>query len=130
MTDTERPAFKLGNLPIPNGTILTMGIRYEGTDEPGGDTRGRTNPKVYTYAMVKAGGLWYVTGSGKVPQAAGWGAIERWLGKDGRVVEWVRVVTEEAPLYPAPGAPEAARIVAVLAAQVDTSQAGPVTSQS
>lgn len=124
MTTTERPAFKLGNLSIPNGTILTMGIRYAGADEDDLDaTRGRTNPKVYTYAMVKAGGLWYVTGSGKVPTAAGWGAIERWLAKDGRVVEWVRVVTETAPLYPAPGAPEPARIVAVLAAQVDTSQA-------
>lgn len=118
---TERPAFKLGNIPVPNGTILTMGIRYEDT-EPGGDTRGRTNPTIYTYALIKAGGLWYVTGSGKVPQAAGWGAIERWLAREGRVVEWVRVVTETVPLYPTPGAPEPARIVAVLAAQVDTSQ--------
>lgn len=123
MTDVERPGgFTLGKTPIPNGTILIIGIRYENT-EPGGDTRGRTNPKTYTYTFTKAGGLWYATGTGKVPQAAGWGAVERWLAKEGRTVESVQVVTETVQVYPCPGAPEPARIVSVLAGQVDTSQA-------
>jgi hypothetical protein len=104
--------FKLDNRTIPNGAVLMMGVGFESTeDEPGGDTRGRTNPKTYTYALLKAGGLWYVTGAGRVPQAAGWGAIERWLEKDGKVVEWVKVVTQTADLWPVPASP------------VDTSQA-------
>lgn len=122
MTDTDRPGrFTLGNIPIPNGTILVLGIRYEGAG-PSADTRGRTSPKIYTYTLTKAGGLWYTTGIGQVPQAASWTAVQRWLAKDGRAVEWVQVVTETAQVYPSPAAPEPARIVAVLAAQVDTLQ--------
>lgn len=95
--------FKLDSRKIPNGTVLLMGIGFQNVDdEPGGDTRGRTNPRTYTYALLKAGGLWYVTGSGKAPQAAGWGAIERWLTKDGKVVEWVKVMTASTDLWPAP----------------------------
>lgn len=76
---------------VPNGTVLLVGVSYEGAGQTDLDTsRGRTAPKVFTYAMLKAGGLWYVTGSGKVPVAAGWGAVERWLSRDGRVVEWVK----------------------------------------
>jgi hypothetical protein len=93
--------FELDSRKVPNGTVLVFGIRYERTDdEPGGDIRGRSNPTVYTYAMLKAGGFWYVTGSGKVPTAAGWGAIERWLERDGREVVWVRRVTNTAQLWP------------------------------
>lgn len=103
--------FKLDSRKVPNGTVLVFGIRYE--REPEGDTRGRTNPTVYTYAMLKAGGLWYVTGTGKVPVAAGWGAIERWLERDGRVVEWVDVMGEPTRIWPAP---------AEEPADVDTSQ--------
>ncbi len=100
--------FKLDNRAVPNGTVLVFGIRYERTDdEPGGDTRGRTNPTVYTYAMLKAGGVWYVTGSGRVPTAAGWGAVERWLEKDGRVVVWVKAATEMTDVWPLPASPEA-----------------------
>lgn len=100
--------FKLDSRKVPNGTVLVFGIRYERTDdEPGGDTRGRTNPTVYTYAMLKAGGVWYVTGSGKVPQAAGWGAIERWLERDGRVVVSVQAATEMSQLWPLSDSPEA-----------------------
>lgn len=105
--------FKLDSKAIPNGTVLVFGIRYE--REPEGDTRGRTNPRVYTYAMLKAGGLWYVTGSGQVPVAAGWGAIERWLGKDGRVVEHVDVMGAPTRIWPTS---------AEEAADVDTSQSG------
>jgi hypothetical protein len=104
-------AFTLGKLPVPDGTILIMGIRYES----------QTSDKVWTYVLLKAGGLWYFTGNG--PTAAAWGAVERWLAKDGRRVVSVRAVTETVPIYPSPGAPEAAPIVAALAAQVDTSQA-------
>lgn len=64
---------------VPDGAILLVGVRY-------GD-----NSKVFSYAMLKAGGYWYVTGSG--PQAASWAAVQRWLGKDGRVVDSVEVVT-------------------------------------
>lgn len=95
--------FKLDNRKIPNGTVLLMGVGFwNAEDEPGGDTRGRTNPRTYTYALLKAGGLWYVTGAGRTPQAAGWGAIERWLAKDGKAVEWIRMATEWGQVYSSP----------------------------
>lgn len=95
--------FKLDNAKVPNGTVLVFGIGFVGDPEADLDaTRGRTSPKVYTYALLKAGGLWYVTGSGKVPQAAAWGAIERWLARDNKVVVWVKVATGWADLYPVP----------------------------
>lgn len=81
---------------VPDGTVLMFGVRYEGM----------TPAKTFTYAMLKAGGLWYVTGSGRVPIAATWLAVERWLDKDGRVVEWVKVVTETAQIHPTIEAPE------------------------
>lgn len=80
---------------IQNGTLLLLGIGYDGSDQPGGDTRGRTNPKIYTYALLKAGGLWYTSGMGDTPQAAGWGAIERWMAKKGRVLVWVKGVHQD-----------------------------------
>lgn len=91
--------FKLNSQEVPDGTILLFGIRYQ--REPGAWTGPDTT---YTYAMLKAAGLWYVTGGGKTPQAAGWGAIERWLDKDGRVVEYVDHVTETVRLWPGPSA--------------------------
>jgi hypothetical protein len=104
--------FKLDNSKIPNGALLLMGISYDGMGQTDLDTtRGRQTPKVFTYALLKAGGVWYTTGSGRVPQAAGWGAVERWLSKDNRVVEWVKVVTQTADLWPVASSP------------VDTSQA-------
>jgi len=119
--------FKLDARKIPNGTVLLMGIGHRDTDdEPGGDTRGRTRPKIYTYALLKAGGLWYVIGAGRVPQAAGWGAIERWLSKDGRFIESIRIATQWDALYqwyhedgPAPAYPRPA----CGASPVDASQA-------
>jgi hypothetical protein len=95
--------FKLDNTKVPNGTVILMGIRYEGSSDRTDldTTRGRQAPKVFTYALLKAGGLWYATGGPKGPQAAGWGAVNRWLGKDNRVVEWVRVATGWADLYTA-----------------------------
>lgn len=93
--------FALDNSKVPNGTILVLGIRYE--TPPDEDTRGRTQPKVYTYAAMKAGGLWYLTGAGKTPQAAGWTAVARWLERDGRVVDSVELVTTRSKIWPSPG---------------------------
>jgi len=82
---------------MPNGTVLFLGISYP---TPGsGDLRGRTNPKVYTYAALKQAGVWYFTGAGKVPQAAGWGAVERWLERYNRVLEWVKIVSALEDVY-------------------------------
>lgn len=95
----------------PNSSMLLMGISYAGMGQTDLDTtRGRQTPKVFTYAFLKAGNLWYATGGPKAPQAAGWAAVERWLEKDGRVVEWVKVVTQTADLWP------------VVSSSVDTSQ--------
>lgn len=88
--------FQLDSKKIPNGAVLIFYIRYDRALDDPDETRGRTNPKIYTYAMLKAGGLWYVTGSGRVPTAAGWGAVQRWLERDGRTV--VRVDLMGAPL--------------------------------
>ena len=85
---------------MPNGVVLLLGVRYDFTDRPGGDTRGRTNPTVYTYAALKTAGVWYVTGSGKVPTAAGWGAVERWLERDGRVLVSVDVLGLPRRIWP------------------------------
>lgn len=86
----------------PNGAVLVFGISYAGMGPSEGNdaNRGSAEPKIYTYAMIKAGGLWYVTGSGRVPIAAGWGAVERWLERDGRTVEWVETVTDRLRIYP------------------------------
>lgn len=84
--------FKLKDSQVPDGTVLLMGIRYEG----------QTTDKVWTYALLKAGGMWYVTGGPRNPQAAGWGAVNRWLERDGRIVLWVRVATGWADLYSSP----------------------------
>lgn len=93
----------------PNGTLLVMGIVYDNLDAPSPDeTRGRTEPKVFTYAALKMAGLWHFTGSGQVPQSAGWGAVERWLGKNGRRVVWVRLVTQTALIWPEIQEPELA----------------------
>jgi hypothetical protein len=96
--------FSIDPRTMPNGTVLQLGIRY--IRQPGeGDleaTRGMASPQVYTYALMKAGGLWYTTGSGKVPQSAGWGAVERWLGRDGREVVWAKVAADWADLWERP----------------------------
>jgi len=83
--------FKLDNTKIQDGTVLLFGIRYP---------RMRDSDKVFTYVLLRAGGLCYVTGSGRVPIAAGWGAVDNWLNRDGRVVEWVKIVTDTKQLWP------------------------------
>jgi hypothetical protein len=84
--------FKLDSRTIPDGAVLLFGIRYV--------CRGQgENPNIYTYAMLKAGGYWYVTGAGRTPQAAGWKAVERWLESDDREVVWVETVTKTMTLW-------------------------------
>lgn len=78
------------NPRVPDGTVVIMGVRYEGM----------TSDKIFTYVWLKAAGLWYSTGNAKTPTAAGWPAVERWLARDGRVVEWVEVVTATERVYP------------------------------
>jgi hypothetical protein len=92
--------FTLDSRAVPEGTVLLFGVKYAGPDQEGIAREPTEEAKVYTYAMIKAGGFWYVTGGGRTPQAAGWGAVERWLERDGRVVEWVRHVTETCQLWP------------------------------
>jgi hypothetical protein len=66
---------------MPNGSMLLLGVSYAAME----------TGKIWTYVLLKAGGLWYSTGTG--PQAAGWGAVERWLGRSDRHLEFVEVVT-------------------------------------
>lgn len=103
----------------PNGSVLLMGISFtSGNTADPGATRGITPSRVLTYALLKVGGLWYVTGSGRAPTAAGWPAVLRWLGKDNRKVEWIDLLTEKRRLWPVP-LPEPVDVYATL----DTSQA-------
>lgn len=103
---------------LPNGTVLLLGISYRDALEPSLDaTRGMTPAKVYTYALLKAGGLWHASGTGRVPQGASWGAVERWLAVPGRHVEWIEVVTERRRIYPVQATAEQVSLPAV-----DTSQ--------
>jgi hypothetical protein len=94
--------FTLGGAKVPNGTVLVFGIRYV----PGGEDGPHSASRVFTYAMLKAGGLWYVTGTGEVPTAAGWPAVERWLERDNREVVYVRATHTDgmAEIWPAPPA--------------------------
>lgn len=85
---------------LPNGTVLFFGISYENARPRELDTRGRTEPRVYTYVALKQAGVWYFSGAGKVPQMAGWGAVERWLERDGRALVWVKIVSDLVDVYP------------------------------
>lgn len=87
--------FTLDDSKVPDLTVLMIGARFEN----------QTSDKVWTYALLKAGGRWYVTGSGKVPTDAGWGAVANWLERDGRIVQWVRLMTGGAELYRLPSSP-------------------------
>lgn len=83
-------------MKVPNETIILLGIAYEHRDAVDPDaTRGMTAPKIFTYAALRAGGLWYVTGAGKSPTAAGGPAVDRWLAKEGRRIVWARVSLPE-----------------------------------
>lgn len=92
--------FTLDDTQVPDGTILVFGIRYANLDGPGA-----SRSKVFEYVALKASGRWYLTGTGRVPQDAGWGAVARWLDDPTREVVSVRIVTETAQLYPPPNPP-------------------------
>lgn len=70
-----------------NHTILVMVIKY-------GD-----HPKQWTYTALKAGGLWYLSGGGKTPQMATWGAVKRWLMQSGRQLIRVELVTRTETIW-------------------------------
>ncbi len=70
--------FTWGKDEAEDGTHLEIGLRY-------GD-----HPKVWTFAAIKAGGYWYLTGTGRVPQAAGWGAVARSASGERRSEQFVR----------------------------------------
>ena len=84
--------FNLDTARVAEGTVMLFGIRYPGSNEG----------RVYTYTMIKAGGMWYVSGGARAPQAAGWDAVKNWLAKDGRQVVYVKVATEFRQLWPKP----------------------------
>jgi hypothetical protein len=88
------------NLPFdprstPDGVILILHVQYENQTQ-----RNPQAAQTYTYVLTKAGGLWYTTGAGRVPQAAGWGAVEKWLERDGRQVIKIERVTCKEQVYP------------------------------
>jgi hypothetical protein len=91
---------------VPNGTVLMLGISYRNDEQaaltagPSDANRGMSQPKVFTYVGLKAGGLWYFTGTGKTPQAASWPAVERWLARDNRKLEWVNQASRWTHLWP------------------------------
>ncbi len=91
--------FSFDSRKHPNGTILILGITYADRTNELEATRGRTEPKVFTYVFLKAGNLWYSTGGPKAPTAAGWPAVERWLSREGRTVAWASIVTQTDRLY-------------------------------
>lgn len=88
---------------MPDGAILIFHLRYVSTDHDSGET---TESSVYQYVLSKVGQSWYGTGTGRVPQAAGWGAVERWLDEPGRKVERVELVTGQRTIWPEPVAAE------------------------
>lgn len=113
--------FNLNSSQVPNGSVILLGIRYDSRQDDPDAQRGRANPKVFTYAALKTGGLWYLTGSGKVPTAAGWQAVLRWLAKEGRTVVWARVATGFTEFYSPPIEGESYPL-SIQGAPVDTSQ--------
>lgn len=68
-------------------TVLLMIIKY-------GD-----HPKQWTYTALRAGGLWYLSGGGKAPQMAQWGAVKRWLTQSGRQLVRVELVTRTETIW-------------------------------
>lgn len=125
--------FTLDDAQVPDGTILVFGIRYVDVDNPTGpgasrskvfkyvplkagvgiryvdaddlDGPGASRSKVFEYVALKARGRWYLTGTGRVPQDAGWGAVARWLDDPRREVVSVDLATGRIRLYPEPNPP-------------------------
>jgi hypothetical protein len=78
---------------LPDGTLLVLNVRYQAHVDQ------RTDPTIYQHAAIKTRGRWWITGSG--PQDAGWGAVERWLSRDGRELVSVEVATTQT-IWPEP----------------------------
>ena len=89
--------FTLDDSQVPDGTVLLFGVRYVDSE-----TGSRASSKVFTYAGLKTSGRWYLTGTGRVPQDAGWGAVARWLDDPTREVVSVRTVTGAVEVWPTP----------------------------
>ncbi len=85
-----KPDFRV----MPDGALLVLNVRFRPHDGE------QANHKVYAHAALKAGGRWYVTGSG--PQGAGWGAVEAWLRRDNRELVSVQVATGARTIWPLP----------------------------
>lgn len=92
--------FTLDDSQVPDGTVLLFDIRYVDSE-----TGSRASSKVFTYAGLKTSGRWYLTGTGRVPQDAGWGAVARWLDDPRREVVSVDLATGRIRLYPEPNPP-------------------------
>lgn len=90
--------FTLDDSQVPDGTVLLFGVRYVDSE-----TRSRASSKVFTYVGLKASGRWYLTGTGRVPQDAGWSAVARWLDDPTREVVSVRTVTGAVEVWPTSG---------------------------
>lgn len=82
--------FKMDNAKTPDGTVLIFGVKFHNQRDP---------EMVWTYAALKAGGMWYVTGSGRTPQAAGWGAVAKWLDDPEKVVVSIELVTDRKTVW-------------------------------
>jgi hypothetical protein len=80
--------FNLDDTQVPDGTVLLAGIAFDSIPH-----------KTWTYSLIKAGGRWYTSGTGKAPQDAGWGAIRRWLAREGTRVVYIDAVTARDRLW-------------------------------
>jgi hypothetical protein len=89
--------FKLDDKIVADGTVLLFGIRFIRMDP--GEEPTFAGSKIWTYVALKVGGRWYFTGTGRVPQDAGWGAVARWLDDERKEVAWVKVATGLEPLW-------------------------------
>ena len=76
---------------MPDGVVLVLSVRYEN----------QTSDKVWTYAALKAGGRWFLTGA-NTPTDAGWAAVERWLERDNREMVRVEILTQSRSIWPVP----------------------------
>lgn len=75
---------------VPDGTIIVLGIRYDGS----------VSGKTYDYTASKIAGRWYMTGTGKTPQDASWQAVNRWLAREGRHLVRAEVITSRRQIWP------------------------------
>jgi hypothetical protein len=75
---------------MPDGVVLVLSVRYEN----------QTTDKVWTYAALKTGGRWFLTGN--APSDASWAAVERWLERDSRQLVRVEILTRALSIWPVP----------------------------